>query len=328
MVKKVILLFICGMLIVSTALASGIGAGQQIQAVSTNLKIEFSDGGGGTTSKTASEFSIGTDTKTVIEINGLVETNQNLASLGAIQGSIYRGFTPGTDYSISYTYLNRGNSSDDVDLTATKVDPLSHWTLADTAQQTIAEDATYTFWVTFNPTTALSYERATLNIETAILNPVNVVSYNAFSGAVGDMQNNGYGGVGTFNYSYTLEAEGFDVAIFSRSSEIVAPAGAPAGQPVPGAKITYTIVLKNNSTAVAAALTLKDKIPASCHMYYHADNYPDVLGEYTGTGGHEWVRADDFAPQAMSAAGTDVVFSNVYVPAEGYVTLNYTVTID
>lgn len=328
MIKKVFIVLISMLMITATGLASGVGPGTPIEAVSSNLKIEFSDGAVGTTTKLASEFNIATDTKSVLEINGLVETDQNLAALGAIQTGIYRGFTPGTDYMISYTYLNRGNTSTSVDITATKDDPNNHWVISDSAEVFIPEDDLATLNVTFNPSTALSYERTTLSIEVLLIDPINVVSYNEFADAVNDMQNGGYGGLGTFNYSYTLEAEGFSVSISSRTSAITAPDGAPAGQPVPGAKIKYTIVLKNNSTAVAAALTLKDKVPNSCHLYYYSTDYPDVEGEYEGTGGHAWVRADDFAPQNMATAGTEVVFSNIYIPAEGYVTLNYSVTID
>jgi len=174
------------------------------------------------------------------------------------------------------------------------------------------------------PTSALALEEVTLNV-TVELSGETAVDYtrfsNAYAGATYQDEGN-YGGAQSMGpFIFKLEAEGYSILVVDRQLTINAPAGysGDAADAIPGSKIKYFIVLKNESTAVATSINLTDVIPDNCHLYY--TDLPSV----TGAASYEWQGAEDNDATSQTA---DAVKYVITIPAEGTITASYTVTID
>lgn len=322
--KKILVVAGITAMLFSWVLASGTRAGSSILATSTNLKIEYSaGGGGGTTSKNAGEFGINDSAMSVLEINGLLETSIDLTGLSALNlsGGIYKGAVPGNDYLMRFSYINRGNNDEVVSFSSTVTD--ADWAGAGEVTVNLLEDASHTFIVTMNPgyNAVENFERATFNMLTRLVDPDNVVSYNSFADAVGDIANGAYGGTDNITHQYVFEIEGYNMEFDTRDAAVVAPSTYPNASTdvVPGAKIRYSIVFRNNSKAIAKDVILKDKIPANCHFYY--TDTPAVEGALSSA----WEGATD---NNADKDTVDAVKFRVTVPAESTVTASYSVTID
>lgn len=317
----VVLIIVCSLL--SFMYASGTRAGSNILAPSTNLKVEYGDGGGGTTTKNASEFGINDQSSTVLEINGLVETSVDLSGLSGLSFSegIYKSVIPGNDYVLRFSYLNRGNNDEVVSFSSTVTD--IDWAGSGEVTKDILEDATHTFIVTLNAgvNQVENLEKATINVMTQLVDPDNVVSYNAFAAAVSDMLNGGYGGIDDIAHEYGFQIEGYNLMFNNRGTAVQAPPSYPntSTDVVPGAKIRYSIVFKNNTKAIAKDVILRDVIPNNCHLYY--TETPTVEGAVSSA----WEGALD---NNADSSTPEAVKFKVTVPAEGTVTASYSVTID
>jgi uncharacterized repeat protein (TIGR01451 family) len=92
--------------------------------------------------------------------------------------------------------------------------------------------------------------------------------------------------VDDISHFYVLEAEDYDLEFVQRTSEVRAPTirgyTGNISDPVPGSKIIYTIVFKNNSTGKAMNVQIRDKIPNNCHLYYN--DTPSVEGAEPSSG--------------------------------------------
>jgi uncharacterized repeat protein (TIGR01451 family) len=329
MKKMVMMLVVC--FIFSTWLAaSGTRYNTEILASSANLLIQYSSGnGGGVTTENAAAFGIHDATSNVLEINGLVEVLpldlSGLSSLN-LSGDIYKNVTPGIDYVMKFSYRNRGNNDEDVSFSATVSDV--DWAGAKEEKVMILEDSIYEFIVTLNAgvNQVNNYERATVNTLAKLVDPDNVVSYNSFTGAVTLEKDDidSYGGTDNITNEFTFEVQGYMLAFSTRNVSVDAPVayGYPAGQPndvVPGAKLRYHIVFRNDSKAIANDVVLIDKIPADCHLYY--TDTPSVNGANSAV----WQgQTDNTADENTS----DAVKFLVTIPAESTVTAHYSVTID
>ena len=108
--------------------------------------------------------------------------------------------------------------------------------------------------------------------------------------------------------------------IINRVTTINVPANY-TGTPglVPGAKITYSISIYNNSSAVATSINLTDSVPNSCHLYY--TNTPNV----TGATFWAWQGVTNNAASNMT---NDAIKFEITIPARSVITASYTVTVD
>lgn len=335
--KKNICFTIVFFLLLTGLYASGTRANETIMAASTNIVLEFNNAAGITVSKTASEDSNVADaTANVMEINGLVETNKDLASFLAmtdggilnvdeIDYSLFQGFQNGSEYQISYAYLNRGNWDEAIQLTTTFNQLADRWSISVNATRVdVIEDQVGTFNIAIKALDLYAYERATLNVLIGLATPNNVVSYNAFEGAIGDMQDGGYGGLDNFAYHYILEAEGFHLTFVDRIVEVETPADydgevATTTNMPPGTKIKFSYVIKNENTAVATDIRLKDTIPEDTH-FYHTEA-PSVVGARAW----QWLGSTTNTANAETA---NVVDFEITISGNEQVTASYCVTLD
>lgn len=310
---------------------SGSAKDEQIMAASNNIVITGVD-----FSRTAAADNINDAELTVLEINGLVEekASYNAAELGNFSNNIYKSLVPGEIYSVEVVGFSRGNDTKDGDIIQIAVDlddtGADTWLNNEPATTNIYPWQLVGFSVTVNPVGAYAYEKATLNTTISLVggSAPRIVSYNAFESAYlgGTYEGKGvYGGIATMAMNtFILETEGYDLTILSRSSTLNAPAGYNGEaitvlNIVPGTKITYTIVIKNNSMAEATSINLKDQIPANCHLYY--TEAPSVVG----AGSWAWQGATDNSADQNTA---DAVKFEITIPAEGTVTASYSVTVD
>lgn len=286
--------------------------------------------------KTAAADNIPNAQIAVLEINGLVaeRTAVNDTALGTKSANVYKGLIPGQIYTAQLTALSRGNDQPDNDIVQISVGlddtGPDTWLHNNPINLTIVPWQTQTFVVTVNPVGAYAFERATLNTTISLVpaNAPRITSYNAFEAAFigGTFEAKGiYGGIETLPVNtFALEAEGYDLTILSRSSSVNAPLNYTGEEItsiniVPGTKITYTIVIRNNSTAEATSINLTDKVPANCHLYY--TEVPNVEGAVAWV----WQGATDNSADQNTA---DAVKFEITIPAEGIVTAAYTVTLD
>jgi hypothetical protein len=128
---------------------------------------------------------------------------------------------PAGEYLLTYTYMNRGNTSEDIGwqpISATlncqslEFFPPKHYCK-------FSKDQVHTFRVSLNVTAPYALDETTLSINVGLSDPNNVVSYNAFNGAYVYFSGapeyaeyaGAYGGTGNFSYQYDLQAEGYNL---------------------------------------------------------------------------------------------------------------------
>jgi len=113
-----------------------------------------------------------------------------------------------------------------------------------------------------------------------------------------------------------------DIVILSHFAEVYAPTAegysGGASDVVPGSKIKYTIVLKNQGPSYSDLCIVKDYVPENTHLYY--TDLPTVTGnvvnpQYTG------------ATSNSAGPGSEISFE-FSMPANGVATINYSVTVD
>ena len=127
--------------------------------------------------------------------------------------------------------------------------------------------------------------------------------------------------MGNYNYSFVLQAEGYNVKVVTRNFTIAMPDGytGVTENIVPGAKITYTIVMQNLSNSIANDIILADKVPNNCHVFVtDAACTPNVIGA------NSWVWQG--ATQNANTAGA--IQFDMTIPGSGTVTASYVVTVD
>lgn len=317
--------------------ASGVTANKAIAVPSTNAFLEFAaSSAGGTESKIASEDANIADHSFVVkEINGLFNEGVNDDEItGNYLDGVYTQITPGNGYEVLFTYRNRGNTDEDVVMSVSDEQAVARWGVSGNITKTIAEDQLVAYSLLITPDiTTLSFERVTIDVNVDLAAAFNVVSYNVFPDVVSsDMLNSAYGGIDNFVYRFVLEAEGYDLTIFSRAYAWSTPNAynglALSGDNLPpGTMVSFNIVIENNGNAIAQDIVLTDKIPANCHLYYVLPNTPNVLGanawEWQGAGSSE----ADSTYEANNGGAPAVKFI-MDIPAGGRVTASYAVTID
>lgn len=322
-------IFICLALILiclNVLNASGVAAGTIINASSQNVQLSFTEAGT-TNIKLASDFDIDDWETKVLAIHGLLPGTATSTLPGFSEETpFYNNVTPDS-YVFTFPVINRSNESVTIDITATHNQETTHWLLANSDAVFCPEDQMATFVVTLSASVLEALERVTLNTTVTLTetpSTKNIVSYNMFDMAVGAMANGGYGGTENVSYLYTLQAVGFNLEILSKTFVVTHPSGDLSGEePFPGSKITYTVVVKNNSVSNALNVSLNDVIPNNCHLYF--DDMPTVAGA-----SNLWEAADDFSPtvNATTGGGEIITFGNINIDADKKITLNYTVTVD
>jgi len=263
----------------------------------------------------------------VNKISGLALPGAQDGNMGlSYAGSLYKGLEPGDSYSARFFFINRGNDDDTYTVTSVLTQSASRWSKSEINSNLSNVSA----WqmgsveVVAEPTSALALEEVTLSV-TVELSGETAVDYtrfsNAYAGATYQDEGN-YGGAQSIGpLFFKLEAEGYSIKVIDRQLTINAPASysGDATDAVPGSKIKYFIILKNESTAVATSINLMDVIPENCHLYY--TDLPSV----TGAASYEWQGAEN---NDATSQTSDAVKYVITIPAEGTITASYTVTID
>lgn len=269
------------------------------------------------------------------------ETNEVTAVTG-VYGIRFKSVSPadyeenggiGSLLTITYTVTNWGNDVDDIDYStanesleqasgdgSTSAAWLTNTTLDKTQDASVAEDGDGVVAVSVTvPPNAVN--NTTWNIEivcSANGNPI-VTQYTGFNS--GD-----YGGDGqvTSNLMFVVAGTPY-ILLIDRTVEIdttgMTDYTGTADQPVPGAKLKYTIVLENNSTsgdAGAVDITLTDYTPDDTTYFAGEDSYTSD-GDSTFT-----------APAISNGATGAVTWTQDggALDLGERVTFNYTVIID
>jgi len=309
---------------------TGAGKNLNILASSTNLVIETLVDL--TYSRTATVDAITDATKQVLEINGLAKPSVRDGNLAfastTFSNEYYKSLKPGEAYSVLFSYINRGNDTDSYGATVNLIQPANRWntTYSNSGLTNVAPWQKADLEVQVLPAAANAFEKTTLNILIGY-DAGAAVSYNRYPNAyaLNTFSNEGYyGGADSFNYTFFLEAEGYDLRVISRQSTINTPIDytGTAGL-VPGAKLKYTVAIYNNSSAVATSINLKDNIPNNCHLYYTTEplDGPNV----EGTSLWAWKGETD---NNAGPASPNAVNFEITIPARSVVTASYTVTVD
>ncbi|MDC0977732.1 hypothetical protein OAR19_00575, partial [bacterium] len=277
---------------------------------------------------------IGNDSKTVIEINGLAKESVrdgNLAFASTTYSNpIYKGLKPGESYSVLFSYINRGNDTDSYTESVSLNQVASRWSTSysNSGLMSVAPWQIADLEVTVLPNDANAFERVTLDVGIS-LSGGNTYSYSSHTNAYPGGTFNGegdYGGTDNVSYEFVLEAEGFDLKVQNRIVNVSAPddytgVSVSSSSLVPGAKMTYSVVLYNNSYSVATSINLKDQIPNNCHFYYVAPSTPNVEGALAW----EWQGVTD---NNATSTSTNAINFEITLPSRGIVTASYTVTLD
>lgn len=311
---------------------SGVSKGLNIVAVSGNLTLKTLVDMA--YSRSATVDSIADDTRYVMEINGLAKPtvrDGNLAFASSTYDNskgLYRSLKPGQEYSVYFAYINRGNDIDSYGSTINLEQQASRWTANTNSNSGLTNVAPWQrayLEVSVLPNSANAFERVTLDV-TIGYDAGHAVNYNAFAEAniYNTFDNEGlYGGEQSFNYTFQLEAQGYELTVLSRTITINAPIqnGYSGNQSdfVPGAKIRYSIVLFNNSYSTATSINIKDTVPNNCHLYF--TERPAVLGA------ENWYWKGETNNNAGPASQNAVNFE-ITIPARSLVTASYTVTVD
>jgi len=322
-----ILLIICLFLMVSAAgWASGTGAGQKIVAPSTNLLVLYTDEYSQSITRLSSEFGIPDGEQTITEINGLLQTGVGTSEIDSFYNAgTYRGIKGGVagairKYVLTFQYMNRGNTTEEVIVTSSLTAGDNRWWTEDPATKNLLEDEIQTYTITLNVQNPIALEDVVMNTLAKLITANHVVSYNAFSGAVGYYDG---GFQANIQNIFSFEAEGATLEYLSKTVTIVAPAsyGSPADAAVPGSKIKLTTMVKNTSTAVATGVRLRDKVANNCH-FYPTDT--PVLSGAAYNSNHFWATGSD----NNMGPGSSIGWDDITISPNATVTVEYTFTID
>ncbi len=305
-------------------LFSGTAANTNIVAQAGGMKLNYN-----TETRYASEDGIANDTTTVLKISGFAKERVYDGNLGeTFENNLYQGLMPGKEYSVLFSYINRGNDSDSLTANITLDQESSRWTtLSNGLLNNISKWQKIDYEVKVLPANALAYERTTLKVTLSLLNG-NAVEYSKFTEAYGGgtLGDEGiYGGDDYFNYEFYLQAESVDLVFVDRIAYAEKPDSLVGGieidekNYVPGTKIRYAVVIRNDSAAMIPTVNLKDIIPQHCHLYY--TDLPTIAG--IPSSNWEWKGAT-----ANSATGEAVYFEIKNMPGNTTVTASYTVTLD
>jgi len=298
------------------------GTADNTNVIANGSDIEVIYSAGSVTGDAGQDSSIFVDKISGAAYPGIQDGNLALS----YSSSIYKGLEPGESYSVRFFFINRGNDDDSFSISSILTQGASRWT----KNEINSNLSNVSPWqlgnveVVAQPTLAEALEPVTLSVQID-LSPGTAVNYDAFTNAYigATYQDEGhYGGLQqAVNNTFRLEAEGYELTVLDRSVTISAPAGysGDADDLVPGSKIKYFIVVKNESTAVATSINLTDVIPQNCHLYY--TNLPGV----TGATAWEWQGVTNNSATSETA---DAVKFVITIPASGTVTAQYSVTID
>lgn len=305
-------------------LFSGTAANTNIIAQASAMKLNYD-----LETRYANEDNIANDTTLVQKISGFAKERVYDGNLGeTFENNAYQGLTPGREYSVLLSYINRGNDTDSLTANVNLQQEDSRWNmLSNGLLNNVSKWQKIDYEVKVLPASAMAYERTTLNITLSLLNG-NAVEYSKFSEAYGGgtLGNEGvYGGADYFNYEFCLQAQSVELLFVDRLVYVEKPDSLVEGididekNYVPGTKIRYAVVIRNNSSITIPTVNLKDVIPEHCHLYY--TELPTIEG--IPTENWEWKGATE-----NIAIGEAVYFEVRNMPGNTTVTASYTVTLD
>jgi len=304
--KKIIWTFlIAGFLAAGTVAVHAVGtdANTIITAVSSNLIITYEDESANPQPTVTGDITV---TNAVQAVYGLSFSPSNaLVPVTVIAGQsasfeFYALNKSNTSTTLNFSYAGYSrfnqptfNYSNNTDKGVGDYD-LSNSLNAGFSAVLVPEDtiATYNFTVTVNAD-ARDNVIATLNIYSFLdLEATPNGSYTGING-------NPYGGVSVDIKAVVITASGPDMVFVSKSASISQPAlyTGSATDPVPGARIIYQMVVKNNGSATANAVSLEQNIPndtdydlgsmtavQSSGALYAQEFYNDAYNTDAGTG--------------------------------------------
>jgi len=138
--------------------------------------------------------------------------------------------------------------------------------------------------------------------------------------------NNLYGGYNEYTYFYSASIGGPSLRLLSRSSAIdsaLSGYGGGGSDLVPGAKITYVLVIINDGSADASTINITERVPLNTTFYaiepgdHNNINYIDVTGNIHATF------------DLPSANVKSLIFKkNTLLPNGATATFNYSVTVN
>lgn len=309
---------------VTGKLFTGTAKGQQIYILGSNMYAQYNN-------LIDTSYISKNITVTVAKISGLEHENIKDGNLGeAFSNNLYKGLEPGREYSVELNYINRGNDTDSysADITLEQTD--ARWLKAEYVNNlsNVSRWQQTGFEVKVMPNQANNFEKVTLNISIELIGAT-AKKYEAHPGAWlgGTFNNDGwYGGQQRFPESgsnvFVLEAQSYNVKFIKKTALINVPEEVQEsnqGKLIPGSQILFSVVLKNESSAVATSVNIKDVVPQNCHLYY--TDTPAVEGAVSW----QWKGATDNTADENTV---DAVFFEVTMPSKGTVTVNYTVTVD
>ena len=306
---------------VAAASFSGTAVDTPINSYAADIVVSYPQGStNGSTSGVSSITGIN-----VQKVSGLAYPRIEDGGLGEQYiGNMYTGLMPGQQYALRYKFLNRGNGTNTYQVQSSLQQTGTRWSINTPTTVAVAPWQVAAVNIIVAPDASLAMEVATLNVSMN-LSLDTAVQYSIFTGAYtgGTYNNEGvYGGVQGIAYqTYILQAEGYNVNVINRTINIVNPNGVTvdATNVVPGARIMYTIVLRNYGNATASDVIFSDKVPLNCHLYY--SDIPTVNGAVSAT----WEGATS---NAVTHSDSNAVRFRLTLMPQTAATLSYTVTVD
>ena len=331
-----LLTIFCFSFLICTALATsahavvaGTSAGTVITANATDLEITYTDTGSNVQPTVNALADI---TATVSAIYGLDGGALDITS------TLSKSLLAGNAVNYTVYFRNVGNISDTVsfDYNATTINyqglPGSTWSVSplSASSQLLSEFAVAT--VSFTVTASMDAGNGSKGFVT-----VNASTGSLPVGAYTGFNTNLYGGAPTYSYTTKTTVSGPDVVIVTKNLLLViAPTanGYKGGNNdvVPGAKLKYQVVLKNQGTT-ANAVSLEQAIPA--HTDYLKKSMT-VVGSAGIGATKQYIISGVPADDSLASNVTDSTVSKIRFSftemkdgssTPKYVTLNYTVVV-
>lgn len=180
-------------------------------------------------------------------------------------------------------------------------------------------DSTTNNWkVTIWPSiTARNASEAAITVNVSIPGAATLTRYKGFNQKY-------YGAYGSYDYLISAYVSGPDIQLVNRllnvsTSGLVGYTGT-AGAVVPGAKLTYTVVIKNNGSSTANAVAVADSIPVNTTFHSIPSGGNQDLVEYKNSG--VW-------GSFISSANVQAIrFKKTSLSKATTATFNYSVTVN
>ncbi len=312
-------------------ISAGTQAGTMITANANDLQITYTDTGDNIQPTVSATLDITANVSAIYGLDGGVSD---------ITLSLSKSVLAGASVVYEVYFRNVGNASDRVSFNYDNVATINYqglpgaeWEVSplSVASQLLSEFAVAT--VSFTVTASMDAGNGSKGIVT-----VNASTGSMPVGTYSGFNNNLYGGSPTWSYTTRTTVSGPDVVIVTKNLfSVEAPTGVRGykggnNDVVPGAKLTYQVVLKNQGTT-ANAVALEQAIPANTD---YLQGSMEIVS--AGTGGLLPLKEIFNGTAYVSDAGTttnaliskikftfDEMKNGLGTPK--YVTLNYTVVV-